>query len=153
MWCVTQYITVNLNINSICSHPTGCLLYVVDQNWGVPWRRKQMFLYENKLLQSTRFGISVSRCSVAIYCTDCTGYLKQRVLQNQIPFDHIEADICIPAAERIKTAARLYLKTLNNMLCWCGGFERLCANFYKFWDFSVLMMRANSTRTGAMVCW
>ena len=47
-------------------------------------------IYGTKCLHSTGFSISVRRCSVAIYCTGCTCYLKPTVLQDQIPLDHIQ---------------------------------------------------------------
>ena len=89
----------------------------------VIWRRRQIFLSGINCLQTTRFIVSVRRCSVAIYCTGCTSHLKPTVLQNQILWiTNSEADICIPAAGRIKTAARLYLKKFNNVICWCSSF-------------------------------
>ena len=54
---------------------------------------------------------------------------------------HSEADICIPAADRIQTAASFYLKKLSNMLCWCGGFVSLfVCKFYKFLNFNILFI-------------
>jgi len=71
--------TVNLDIISRSSHPTECLLYVVDMSWDVScivtWQSQQFFLCSTKCLQSTRLGISVRLCSVAMYCTGCTGHL------------------------------------------------------------------------------
>ena len=53
IWCVTKYMTVNLDIISLSlslsSHPTEFLLYVVelscDVSCFVTWWRKQIFLY------------------------------------------------------------------------------------------------------------
>ena len=129
--------TINLDIISLSSHITVYLLYVVDWSWGVScfvtWRRQQIFLYGTKCLQSTRFNISVRRYSVARYCTGCNCHLKQTVLQDQITLGHIQrADICIPAADTIQTAASLYMKKLNRMSCWCESFVSLFANFISF---------------------
>jgi hypothetical protein len=118
--------TVNLDIISRSSHTTECLQYAVHLRWDVycfvSWRRKQIFLYGTKCFQSTRFSISVRRCSVAIYCTGCTCHLKPAVLQGQIHLNHIqEGRYLYTAADRIQAAVVLYLKKLNSTLCWCGS--------------------------------
>jgi hypothetical protein len=97
--CVCLYLTfftLSHNFDSISgsSHPTECLLYVVDVSLEVSYfvtrRRKQIFLYDTKCLQSTRYSISGRRCSVAIYCTGCTRHFKPTVLEDMIILYHID---------------------------------------------------------------
>jgi hypothetical protein len=132
MWCVTKYTTVNLDIISVSSHPTEYPLYVFNVSWDVScfvtWRRKRIFLYDTKCIQSPRFSIGVRRCSVVIYCTGCTAHL--RIRNSCTGPDHFGSTysvvvICVPAVDSTQIAAILYLKQHKDILFWCGSFVDL----------------------------
>ena len=122
--------TVNLNIISVSSHTTKCLLYVVDARWElscfVTYRRKQIFFMTLSAcsqhdLVSVSDGVQWRYTAQAVPVIWSRQFYRTRYLWITCS----EADICVPAADRIQTAARLYWKKLKTC-CVCVAAFWVC---------------------------